>query len=145
VNDQLTDQHIAANQAALLAELPHVWWGTSVENRRHGLPRIEHLRQTPARARFLSVEPLLEDLGLIDLDGIRWVIAGGESGACARPMEANWVRSVRDQCQTAGVPFFFKQWGGRNKKAAGRTLDGRTWDEMPGRVPLPVVSAAAPE
>jgi protein gp37 len=118
------------------AELPHVWWGTSVENKRHGLPRIEHLRQTPAAVRFLSVEPLLEDLGPLDLTDIHWVIAGGESGAGARPMEASWVRSVRDQCQAQGVAFFFKQWGGRNKKAAGRTLDGRTWDEMPGRVAL---------
>jgi protein gp37 len=127
------------------AELPHVWWGTSVENVRHGLPRVEHLRRTPATVRFLSVEPLLEDLGVIDLTGIHWVIAGGESGAGARPMEAAWVRSVRDQCQAAGVPFFFKQWGGRNKKAAGRSLDGRTWDEMPGRMPLPVMQQPAPE
>src|SRR5207302_4071161 len=74
------------------AELPHVWWGTSVENRRHGLPRVEHLRQTPAAVRFLSVEPLLEDLGRVDLDGIHWVIVGGESGAGARPIRADWVR-----------------------------------------------------
>ncbi len=127
------------------AEMPHVWWGTSVENRRHGVPRIEHLRQTPAQVRFLSVEPLLEDLGPLDLTGIRWVIAGGESGPSARPMEAAWVQSVRDQCQTAGVPFFFKQWGGRNKKAAGRSLDGRMWDEMPVRMPLLVLSEEAQE
>jgi protein gp37 len=125
------------------AELPHVWWGASVENRRHGLPRIEQLRQTPARVRFLSVEPLLEELGTLDLAGIHWVITGGESGPAARPMEAAWARSVRDQCQKAGVPFFFKQWGGRNKKATGRTLDGRTWDEMPARTPLPVLQEEA--
>lgn len=114
------------------ARLPHVWWGTSVENRRHGLPRIEHLRQTPATVRFLSIEPLLEDLGQVDLTGIHWVIVGGESGPRARPMQADWVRSLRDQCAAAGIPFFFKQWGGRDKKATGRELDGRTWDEMPG-------------
>jgi protein gp37 len=108
------------------------------------LPRIEHLRQTPARIRFLSVEPLLEDLGALDLAGIHWVIAGGESGVGARPMEAVWVRSVRDQCQAAGVPFFFKQWGGRNKKTAGRTLDGRSWDELPARTALPMIGDKAP-
>ena len=115
------------------AELPNIWWGTSVENIRHGLPRVEHLRRTPAAVRFLSIEPLLEDLGPIDLTGIRWVIVGGESGTRARPMDAAWVRRVRDQCVEAGVKFFFKQWGGRNKKAAGRELDGRTWGEMPER------------
>lgn len=92
-----------------------------------------------AWVRFLSVEPLLDDLGELDLTGIHWVIAGGESGHRPRPMEAEWVRSVRDQCQRQGVAFFFKQWGGRNKKAAGRKLDGRTWDEMPRRVPLPTI------
>lgn len=113
------------------AELPHVWWGVSVENRRHGLPRIDHLRGVPAAVRFLSVEPLLEDLGDIDLTGIHWVIVGGESGHGARPMAADWVRSLRDQCEAAGVSFFFKQWGGRNKKATGRTLDDRTHDDQP--------------
>jgi protein gp37 len=82
--------------------------------------------------RFLSVEPLLEDLGPLDLTGIHWVIVGGESGPRARPLEADWARAVRDQCVRAGVKFFFKQWGGRNVKAAGRELDGVTWDEMPG-------------
>jgi protein gp37 len=118
------------------AGLPQVWWGTSVENQQHGLPRIEHLRHTPAVTRFLSVEPLLEDLEPLDLTGIDWVIAGGESGTRARKLEADWVRSVRDQCQSQGVLFFFKQWGTRNKKAAGRALDGRTWDEMPNRISL---------
>jgi protein gp37 len=122
------------------AELPQVWWGTSVENKKHGLPRIDDLRQIPAVTRFLSVEPLLEDLGPINLTDIHWVIAGGESGAAARPLGADWVRSVRDQCNAQGVKFFFKQWGGRNKKATGRELDGRTWDEMPSRIALPILA-----
>jgi protein gp37 len=113
------------------AELSHVWWGVSVEDRRHGLPRIDELRATPARTRFLSIEPLLEDLGRLDLSGIRWVIVGGESGSGARPMKAEWVMSIRDQCEHAGVAFFFKQWGGVRKKAAGRLLEGRTYDEFP--------------
>jgi protein gp37 len=115
------------------ADLPHIWWGVSVENRRHGLPRIEHLRESPARMRFLSIEPLLEDLGSFDLEGIAWVIAGGESGHGARTMDPVWVRAIRDRCHAARVPFFFKQWGGFNKKLAGRELDGRTYDEMPER------------
>lgn len=89
----------------------NVWLGVSVEDRKYGLPRIEHLRQTPAAVRFLSIEPLLEDLGALDLTGIGWVIVGGESGPGARPMHPDWVRSIRDQCVAAGVPFFFKQWG----------------------------------
>ena len=121
--------------------MSHIWWGVSVENRKHGLPRIEHLRSAPAGLRFLSVEPLLEDLGTIDLAGIGWVIVGGESGPGARPMDAEWVRSIRDQCQAAGVPFFFKQWGGVRKSKAGRELDGRTHDETPMRSTAPVPSA----
>jgi protein gp37 len=123
------------------AGLDHIWWGVSVENRRHGLPRIDELRRAPARVRFLSIEPLLENLGKIDLTGIHWVIVGGESGPSSRPMQPQWVRSIRDQCETAGVAFFFKQWGTfgpkdgaiarLGKKAAGRVLDGRTWDEYP--------------
>lgn len=113
------------------AEAPQIWWGVSVENRRDGLPRVEELRRTPARLRFLSIEPLLEDLGEIDLSGIHWVILGGESGPGARPMDPGWVRSIRDQCRAAGVPFFFKQWGGTRKGKAGRTLDGRTHDDKP--------------
>ena len=119
----------------------HLWWGVSVENRRHGLPRIDHLREAPAAIRFLSIEPLLEDLGEIDLTGISWVIVGGESGHEARSMEAEWVRNVRDQCDAAGVPFFFKQWGGVRKKYAGRELDGRTHDDMPERSSSPIASA----
>lgn len=111
----------------------HIWWGVSVEDRKHGLPRIELLRASPARVRFLSVEPLLEDLGEFDLTGIHWIIAGGESGHGARPMAPEWVHSLRDQCQAAQVPFFFKQWGGVRKGKAGRTLDGRTHDDVPAR------------
>ncbi|RKH02971.1 DUF5131 family protein [Corallococcus carmarthensis] len=111
--------------------LPNVWLGVSVEDRKYGLPRIEHLRQTPAAVRVLSVEPLLEDLGTLDLRGIHQVIVGGESGPGARALHPDWVRSIRDQCTAAGVAFFFKQWGGVRKKVAGRVLDGRTWDEMP--------------
>ena len=116
------------------APLDHIWWGVSVENRADGLPRIEELRSTPARVRFLSIEPLLEDLGVIDLSGIHWVIVGGESGHGARPIHASWVASLRDQCAAADVPFFFKQWGGVQKKKAGRLLDDRTWDEQPERL-----------
>lgn len=114
-----------------VAPLSHIWWGVSVENRRHGLPRIELLRDTPAAVRFLSVEPLLEDLGTINLEGIHWMIVGGESGAGARRMDRAWVQGLRDQCHDAGVAFFFKQWGGVRKKATGRELDGRTHDDAP--------------
>jgi protein gp37 len=121
-------------------ELPRIWWGVSVENRQHGLPRIELIRCAPAAVRFLSIEPLLEDLGALNLDGISWVIAGGESGYGARPMAREWVRSIRDQCQTANVRFFFKQWGGIRKSQTGRELDGRTHDEFPERIDAPVVA-----
>lgn len=122
------------------ADEPHIWWGVSVENRRHGLPRINHLRDTPAAMKFLSVEPLLEDLGIIDLTGVSWVIVGGESGNGARPMKVEWVRSIRDQCVDAGVAFFFKQWGGVRKSETGRVLDGITHDAMPERSPIPIAS-----
>jgi len=115
------------------AQLDHIWWGVSVEDRKYGLPRIDALRQAPAALRFLSVEPLLEDLGEINLNGIHWVIVGGESGAGARPMEEAWVISIREQCAAAKIPFFFKQWGGVRKSEAGRMLDGRTYDQMPER------------
>ncbi len=124
------------------AVAPQIWWGVSVENRRHGLPRVEHLRDAPAALRMLSVEPLLEDLGALNLDGIGWVIAGGESGPGARPADPAWFRSLRDACQGAGVPFFFKQWGGVRKSQAGRTLDGRTHDEIPARPAAPVLPDA---
>src|ERR1035441_1377170 len=111
--------------------MTHIWWGVSVENKKHGLPRIGHLQGTPAKIRFLSVEPLLEDIGLLDLSGISWVIVGGESGPGARPIDAAWIRSIRDQCTDSGVPFFFKQWGGVRKKEHGRVLDGAMHDEFP--------------
>jgi protein gp37 len=117
---------------------PNVWLGVTVEDRRHGRPRIDHLRRVPARVRFLSVEPLLEDLAPLDLDGIQWVIVGGESGPDARPMRPEWALAVRDRCLAAGAAFTFKQWGAwgpdgvrRDKKANGRLLAGRLWDERP--------------
>jgi len=120
------------------AGLPNIWWGVSVEDQAHGLVRIKHLQQAPAAVRFLSIEPLLEDLGEVSLNGIHWVIVGGESGAGARPMQKEWVLSLRDQCERAQVPFFFKQWGGVRKSKAGRELDGKTYDGLPPRVQLPV-------
>ena len=116
---------------ASFADLPHVWWGVSVENRPDGFPRIDSLRSAPAAVRFLSIEPLLEDLGQINLDGIHWVIVGGESGHGARPIDPSWVTSIQRQCVESRVPFFFKQWGGVQKKRNGRLLEGRTWDERP--------------
>jgi protein gp37 len=116
----------------------HIWWGVSVEDRKYGLPRIDDIRDVPASVRFLSVEPLLEGLGKVNLDGIHWVIAGGESGHGARPLNEEWVTSLRDQCGLAGIPFFFKQWGGVRKKRAGRELDGRTYDEFPARISNPL-------
>lgn len=113
--------------------------GVSVENR-DTMFRIEDLRQVPASIRFLSVEPLLEDLGVIDLTGISWVIVGGESGPGARPMAPQWVRRIRDQCVSSGTAFFFKQWGGVRKKEAGRELDGRFWSEMPRSAVAPACS-----
>ena len=127
---------------AATAELGHIWWGVSVENRKHGLPRIDELREAPAAVRFLSVEPLLEDLGKLDLTGIDWVIVGGESGWGARPMDPAWVLSLRDQCQSARVRFFFKQWGGAQKSKHGRILDGRTYDDMPPRSTKPPPSGS---
>jgi protein gp37 len=120
-------------------ELANIWWGVSVEDRAHGLVRIKQLQQAPAAVRFLSVEPLLEDLGEINLEGIHWVIVGGESGAGARPMQKEWVLSLRDQCERAQVPFFFKQWGGVRKSKAGREIDGKTYDGIPNRAQLPVL------
>jgi protein gp37 len=118
-------------QQAWLSSAPHIWLGVSVEDRKYGVPRIGQLRDADAACRFLSIEPLLEDVGPLDLRGIHWVIVGGESGPHARTMEAAWVRSLRDQCLRARVPFFFKQWGGVRKHVTGRLLDGRTWDEFP--------------
>jgi protein gp37 len=108
----------------------HIWMGVSVENIDY-VHRIDDLRQTSAAVKFLSLEPLLGPLPGLNLTGMDWVIVGGESGPGARPMDEEWVKDIRDQCLNADVPFFFKQWGGTNKKRAGRTLEGRTWDEMP--------------
>jgi protein gp37 len=118
---------------ARVAREPHIWWGVSVEDRKYGLPRVEMLRQSRAEMRFLSIEPLLEDLGKFDLRGIDWVIVGGESGPGARLMPEDWVHTIHEQCQSAHVPFFFKQWGGVRKSARARLLDGKTFDEMPDR------------
>lgn len=121
------------------ADMPHVWWGVSVEDRKHGLPRVDHLRAAPAAVRFLSVEPLLEDLGAFDLSGIHWVIVGGESGPGARPLQKSWVLNIRDRCAAGNIPFFFKQWGGVRKSEAGREIDGETYNGIPNRT-----SVAAP-
>jgi len=108
----------------------HIWMGVSVETEDYAF-RIDHLRQTTAHVKFLSLEPLLGQFQHLNLNAIDWIIVGGESGPGARPMNPWWVVDIRDQCQKAGVPFFFKQWGGTRKKKAGRELEGRTWDEMP--------------
>ncbi len=109
---------------------PNIWMGVSVENQDYTF-RIDHLRQTGAHTKFLSLEPLLGPLPNLDLAGIDWTIVGGESGPGSRVMSKSWVTDIRDQCLLANVAFFFKQWGGTNKKRAGRTLEGRTWDQMP--------------
>ena len=109
---------------------PHIWMGVSVENEDY-VYRIDHLRRTKAKLKFLSLEPLLGPLRRLNLKGIDWVIVGGESGPGSRPMAQSWAVDIRNQCRKANVPFFFKQWGGFNKKKSGRSLEGRTWDEMP--------------
>jgi protein gp37 len=113
------------------SDCENIWWGVSVENRKHGVPRIASLASAPGRVRFLSVEPLLEDVGTLNLKGIHWVIVGGESGPGARPLDPEWVVSLRDQCAEAKVPFFFKQWGGVQKIRTGRELDGKIYDSFP--------------
>jgi protein gp37 len=142
---QHTYQVLTKRAERLLTFFEHVnaptnmWLGVSVEDKEYGLPRIDYLRKTKGIAiKFLSVEPLLEDVGTMDLSGIDWVIVGGESGTNARPMNLEWASSIRDQCENANVAFFFKQWGGwgadgvkRAKRFNGRELQGKTWDEMP--------------
>jgi protein gp37 len=108
----------------------HMWFGVSVEDQTK-LSRVRHLQAAPAGVRFLSIEPLIGPVGTLELGGIDWVIAGGESGPGARPMDPAWVRDIRDQCRSAGVAFFFKQWGGLRAKSGGRELDGREWSEFP--------------
>jgi protein gp37 len=114
---------------------PNVWLGTSIERTEYAW-RADHLRDAPAAVRFISAEPLLGPLHTLDLTGIDWLIAGGESGPDHREMRPEWVRDLRDQCVDAGTAFFFKQWGGRTPKSGGRELDGETWDQMPGRVAM---------
>jgi protein gp37 len=128
---------VLTKRAGRLAQLssnlewtPNIWMGVSVETEKYR-SRIDGLRRTSAETKFLSLEPMLGPLPDLDLTGIGWVIVGGESGPKARPMDKDWVTDIRDQCRRAKVPFFFKQWGGKNKKKAGRLLDGRTWDELP--------------
>jgi protein gp37 len=123
-----------AELATDIAWHKNVWMGVSVESQQY-VHRIEHLRKVQAAVRFLSVEPLLRPIRRLPLHGIHWVIVGGESGPGARGIDPQWVRKIRDRCVAQGVPFFFKQWGGTKKKLAGRTLDGRTWDEMPDSEP----------
>jgi protein gp37 len=135
-----TPQHtyqILTKRSTRLRKLAHkldwpgnLWMGVSVENETT-LPRVDDLREVPAAVRFLSCEPLIGQLGGLTLDGIGWVIVGGESGPRCRPTEPAWVNAIRDQCLALDVPFFFKQWGGRTPKAGGRVLDGRTWDQLP--------------
>ena len=131
-------RELLSGRLKFAASLQHIWWGVSVENRRHGLPRIRHLQQSLASVRFLSIEPLLESTGRLSLDGISWVIVGGESGAGARSMARECVIEVRDQCLAAKVPFFFKQWDGTRKSLTGRELDGRIYDDFPFRTVAPV-------
>lgn len=142
------DFQILTKRSERLAELnsklewpKNTWMGVSVENADY-MFRIQHLRSTGASVKFLSLEPLLGPLPNLDLSGIDWVIVGGESGPMARPIDKAWVADIRDQCQRATVPFFFKQWGGTKKKKTGRLLDGRTWDELP-RIARPALVAAA--
>ncbi len=136
---QHTYQLLTKRSTRLAADGPgldwpaNLWMGVSVENARYTY-RIRHLQEVAPAVRFVSCEPLIGQLGPIDLDGLGWVIAGGESGPNARPMVLPWVTEIRDQCRAAEVPFFFKQWGGRRPKSNGRQLEGRTWDEMPDRI-----------
>ena len=131
-------KELLKTKLSFVSKNEHIWWGVSVEDRRFGLPRIAHLKDAPAKTRFLSIEPLLEDLGSVSIDGIHWVIVGGESGPGARPLKRAWVVSLRKQCREAGIPFFFKQWGGVQKSRFGRELDGRTYDGMPIRNNTPI-------
>jgi len=131
---------LLSGELSWASQAGHIWWGVSVEDKKYGIPRIDDLRGSPAKVRFLSVEPLLEDLGEINLEGIHWVIVGGESGFGSRPIQPDWVFNLLHQCRSAGVPFFFKQWGGIHKKRAGRLLNGVTYDEYP-----PIERTSPPE
>jgi protein gp37 len=127
-------QQMLSTKLRFAADARHIWWGVSVEDQKYGLPRIKDLRSSPARIRFLSIEPLLEDLGQFDISGIDWAIVGGESGQGARPMEKRWVEKIQRICRNSGVAFFFKQWGGVQKSKTGRLLNGKTHDDMPERI-----------
>jgi len=132
-------QEMLSNRLRFVADQRHIWWGVSVEDKKYGLPRVENLRAAPAAIRFLSIEPLLEDLGDFDLSGLHWAIVGGESGPGARQLDKIWVERIRKLCQEQKVSFFFKQWGGIQKSKTGRLLNGRTYDDMPERIvgPMP--------
>ena len=133
-------QQLLTTRRQKAAHAAHIWWGGSVENKKYGIPRISHLQRAIATVRFLSIEPLLEHLGNLDLTGIHWVIVGGESGPGARPMQAAWVTSIKRQCEAHGALFFFKQWGGVQKAKTGRRLNGKTYDAMPARTTTPLRS-----
>jgi protein gp37 len=135
-------KEVLSEQLRECAAAKHIWWGVSVEDKKYGIPRIADLQTSPATVRFLSIEPLLEDLGRIPFEGISWVIVGGESGPGARPMKEEWALSIKEQCADAGIPFFFKQWGGVHKKARGRSLRGHIYDGFPKRVQNPILPAA---
>lgn len=137
-SDRLAD--LLSSGLHFAANCRHIWWGVSVEDKKYGLPRVVDLQRAPASIRFLSVEPLLEDLGRFDIAGIHWAIVGGESGYGARTMKPEWVENVYRICRDEHVAFFFKQWGGVHKAKAGRTLHGRTYDDMPARIVAPFPS-----
>ncbi|MBI3965020.1 MAG: DUF5131 family protein [Chloroflexi bacterium] len=123
---------------------PHIWAGVSIESDQY-VWRADHLREVPAHVRFISAEPLLGPLPRLKLDGIHWLITGGESGHGYRACDPDWVRDLRDRCQAAGAAFFHKQWGGRTPKSGGRDLDGRTWSQMPGDTKVPPLNEPTPE
>jgi protein gp37 len=135
-------EHLLKTTLRDSAAAPHIWWGVSVEDKKYGIPRIKHLRDAPATVRFLSIEPLLEDLGPLNLHNIDWVIVGGESGPGARPMHSTWVHTIKHDCAQQGCKFFFKQWGGVQKAKNGRLLDGRTHDDMPALATAAIPSKA---
>jgi protein gp37 len=122
---------LLAGRLRWAARSSHIWWGVSAEDRQYGLPRVSHLREAAAAVKFLSIEPLLEDLGEFDIRGIDWVIVGGESGVGARPIEKQWIENILQLCRKYKVAFFFKQWGGVHKSRNGRSLNDRTYNEMP--------------
>jgi protein gp37 len=132
-SDRLRD--LLSTKLKFAAGQRHIWWGVSVEDKKYGLPRVDHLREATAAIKFLSIEPLLEDLGHFDMSGIDWAIVGGESGHGARAMEEAWVDAILKACRKQKVAFFFKQWGGVHKSTTGRALHGRTYDEMPPQLP----------